>query len=59
MASFVGTTLAADRITGQSTKFDFARVLVDVKESAILPDEIPVRGPNGVFMQQVIYEWKI
>lgn len=60
IVSYIGTPLATDRMTGDRTKLDYARVLFDVKSTVNLPDEIHVRGPNGTrVMQKVIYEWKM
>lgn len=38
---------------------EFARVLVEVKTGVDLPNEIPIEGPKGRIMQQVIYEWNV
>lgn len=58
VASFVGKPLATDRMTAQRTKLVYARVLVDVNPSGILPKEILIGGPKGVIKQRVIYEWR-
>lgn len=46
-------------MTGQRTKLEYARILVDVKSKENIPQEIPLRGPNGTqIFQKVIYDWK-
>lgn len=59
IVSFIGTPVTSDKMTAQRTRLDFARVLVEVKTGADLPAEIPIDGPKGRMMQEVIYEWKI
>lgn len=57
LASFFGRPLATDRLTGQRTRMEFARVLVDVKVGATLPEEVPIKGHGGIELnQKVLYE---
>lgn len=55
MVSFIGKPVSTDRLTANRKKLEYARVLVDVnKNLTVLPDEIPIRGPKGVYMQSFI-----
>lgn len=53
----IGTPLAANKMTAQRTKLDFARVLIDVKSTDNLPNVVLIVRSNGMkFYQEVLYE---
>lgn len=57
--SYIGSPIATDCMTALRTRMDFSRVLVEVKNGATLPDEIPIHGPTGTIKHPVIYKWRM
>lgn len=60
LASYIGRPLAADHMTANRVRMDYALLLVEVKMFVDLPETIPILGPGGITeTQKVEYEWKI
>lgn len=58
MASYLGTPIKTDKLTAVKGKLEYARMLINMKISESVPDQIPVEGPYGILKIPVIYEWK-
>ncbi|XP_056693089.1 uncharacterized protein [Spinacia oleracea] len=59
IASLLGVPICADDCTTRQQRVSFARVLVEMDVTAILPDHIWIEDVNGQeFKQQVQYDWK-
>lgn len=55
----IGKHLFADECTAKQKYISYARILIEVNVTQVLPTEIEVPDPYGKkFTQGVIYEWK-
>lgn len=60
LVSYIGRPLAADHMTVNRIRMDYARVFIEVKMFIDLPETIPIIGPDGgEGYQKVEYEWNI
>lgn len=58
MASLIGKPLFTDKMTAERERLAFARVCIEVKAGATLPEEILLQDVNGSrSMQKIEYEW--
>ncbi|KAH0661616.1 hypothetical protein KY284_026547 [Solanum tuberosum] len=59
IGSSLGNPLYADECTTQTSRISFARILIEMDITRILPIVIKIKDPKGrVLEQQVRYEWK-
>ena len=59
IASAIGVPLFADECTTKQTRISYARMLVEVNVTKVIPQKIAVVDPNGkTFMQEVMLEWR-
>ncbi|XP_020251160.1 uncharacterized protein LOC109828610 [Asparagus officinalis] len=59
ITSVIGRPITTDKLTANRQRLAYARVLLEVKMPAPLPDQILIQGPNGKqYNQKVIYELK-
>ena len=59
IASAIGVPLFADECTTKQTRISYARMLVEVNVTKVIPQKIAVVDPTGMtFMQDVVLEWR-
>lgn len=59
IASTIGKPLFVDECTTKQIRTSYARILIEVNVTNILPTEITVMDPRGrKFQQSLVYEWK-
>ncbi|KAK4731955.1 hypothetical protein R3W88_024943 [Solanum pinnatisectum] len=54
----IGIPLVTDGFTAKVEKISYARVLIEVDISKVLPDTIVVETPSGPWNQPIEYEWR-
>lgn len=57
IASYIGVPLATDKLTSAKVRLDYARILVDVSISDLVPETVQVRTEKGLISQAVEFEW--
>ena len=58
IASAIGVPLFADECTTKKTRISYARMLIEVNVTKVIPQQITFIDPNGrTFMQEVVMEW--
>lgn len=58
LVSYIGMPVATDPLTMSRTRLGFARLLVEVDVQGPLPEAIPITGPNGEKLCQLVrYEF--
>ncbi|XP_070026484.1 uncharacterized protein [Nicotiana sylvestris] len=59
IASFLGKPMCTDVLTAKGEKISYARVLIEMDITQILPESINVEVPyGGIWSQKIEYEWK-
>lgn len=59
IASAIGVPLFADECTTKQTRISYAKMLIEVNVTKVIPQKITVMDPKGgTFLQQVELEWK-
>ncbi|XP_010672555.2 uncharacterized protein LOC104889110 [Beta vulgaris subsp. vulgaris] len=59
LTSRIGKPIKTDKKTARKERFDAARIMVEVKFGAELPDRIEFENENGVLTtQSIVYEWR-
>lgn len=59
ISSLLGVPLCADECTTKQERVSFARVLIEMDITTVLPDHVWIEDARGVvFKQAVVYDWK-
>lgn len=56
--SIVQKKLYTDKVIARMERISYARVLIEIDVSNVLPESIELIVQSGVFQQRVTYEWK-